>query len=111
MIEVGSVYHVAVAIRDASGQPASPASAELTVTLPDLSTVSVPVSLPAVDGVVRADYVPTVAGLHRWRLMTSAPTTARSDAFVVVDDVLAGVRRIERRQGAPEHLGGRHHGR
>lgn len=85
MNDLGDVVQVAVAIRDSAGTLTSPATAVLTVTLPDLSTVTPVVSLPpAVTGIVRVDYPTTAAGLHRWRLVTTAPVTATSDAFNVV---------------------------
>lgn len=83
MIDLGSVYQVAVDVADASGTPANPATATLTITLPDGSTVSPSVPTPTVTGQVRVDYVPSQAGRHVWRLVTSGPTTAYADVFDV----------------------------
>ncbi|MFJ2004814.1 hypothetical protein [Streptomyces chartreusis] len=84
MLDLGSIYQVAVDVRDAAGVLADPSSATLTITLPDDTTVTPTVPLPsAVAGQLRVDYVTTQAGRHTWRLVTASPTTAYTDVFDV----------------------------
>ncbi|MGW1961825.1 head-tail connector protein [Streptomyces sp. NPDC001935] len=83
MIDLGAVYQVAVDVVDASGAPANPADATLTIILPDGTTVSPAVPAPAATGQVRVDYVTAQAGRHVWRLVTAGPTTAYADVFDV----------------------------
>ncbi|MFF2383764.1 head-tail connector protein [Streptomyces sp. NPDC058108] len=82
---------MAVDVADASGAPADPASADLTITLPDGSTVSPAVPTPATTGQVRVDYVTSQAGRHVWRLVTSGPTTAYADVFDVQPEMPVGI--------------------
>ncbi|MEH0552581.1 hypothetical protein [Streptomyces sp. B21-101] len=83
MIDLGAVYQVAVDVADSSGIPADPASATLTIMLPDGTTVSPAVPAPTSTGQVRVDYVTAQAGRHVWRLVTTSPTTAYADVFDV----------------------------
>ncbi|MET9123012.1 head-tail connector protein [Streptomyces sp. NPDC004528] len=83
MIDLGSVYQVAVDVADATGAPADPASADLTIVLPDGTTVSPAVPTPTTTGQVRVDYVTTQPGRHVWRLLTTGPVTAYADVFDV----------------------------
>lgn len=83
MIDLGAVYQVAVDVADASGAPANPDDATLTIILPDGTTVSPAVPAPTTTGQVRVDYVTVQAGRHVWRLVTTGPTTAYADVFDV----------------------------
>jgi hypothetical protein len=83
VIDLGAVYQVAVDVADASGAPANPDSATLTITLPDGTTVTPAVPAPTSTGKVRVDYLTVQAGRHMWRLVTSGPTTAYADVFDV----------------------------
>jgi uncharacterized phiE125 gp8 family phage protein len=83
VIDLGAVYQVAVDVADASGAPADPADATLTIILPDGSTISPAVPAPTTTGQVRVDYVTAQAGRHVWRLVTAGPTTAYADVFDV----------------------------
>jgi hypothetical protein len=83
VIDLGAVYQVAVDVADASGTPTNPSSADLTIILPDGTTVSPGVPAPTTTGQVRVDYVTAQAGQHVWRLVTSGPTTAYADVFDV----------------------------
>jgi hypothetical protein len=84
VIDLGSVYQVAVDVRDPSGQLADPASATLTITLPDGTTETPAVVLPPPStGQLRVEYTPAQAGRYVWRMVTSAPTTAYTDIFDV----------------------------
>ncbi|MCM1972326.1 hypothetical protein [Streptomyces sp. G1] len=84
MIDLGSVYQVAVDVRDADGTLTDPVSATLTITLPDGTTVTPAVPLPSsTPGELRVDYVTSQAGRHTWRLVTTSPTTAYTEVFDV----------------------------
>jgi len=84
MIDVGDVYRVAVDVRDADGTLTNPATAELTITLPDGSTVTPPVPLPPAEtGRLVVDYPTVQVGRHVYRLVTTGPVTAHSDVFDV----------------------------
>lgn len=92
MIDLGSVFQVAVDVLDASGALTNPSSATLTLTLPDGSTLTPAVPLPpAATGKLRVDYVTTQVGRHAWRMVTSNPTTAYSDVFDVRPAVPTGI--------------------
>lgn len=92
MIDLGSVYQVAVDVLDASGTLVNPSSATLTVTLPDGTTVAPAVTLPpATPGKLRVDYVTTMAGRHVWRVVTANPTTAYADVFDVQPATPVGI--------------------
>jgi hypothetical protein len=92
VIDLGSVYQVAVDVLNASGTLTDPSSATLTITLPDGSTLTPAVPLPSTTaGKVRVDYVTTQVGRHAWRMVTSNPTTAYSDVFDVRPAVPAGI--------------------
>ena len=92
MLDLGSIYQVAVDVRDAAGALADPSSADLTITLPDGSTLTPAVPLPSTTaGKLRVDYVTTQVGRHAWRMVTSNPTTAYSDVFDVRPAVPVGI--------------------
>jgi hypothetical protein len=91
MLDLGSVYQVAVDVVDASGAPVNPGSADLTIILPDGTTVSPAVPTPTTTGQVRVDYVTAQAGRHVWRLVTSGPTTAYADVFDVQPAIPVGI--------------------
>lgn len=91
MIDLGSVYQVAVDVADASGVLVNPGSATLTITLPDGTIVSPAVPTPTTTGKVRVDYVTAQAGRHVWRLVTSGPTTAYADVFDVRPAIPGGI--------------------
>jgi hypothetical protein len=83
VIDLGAVYQVAVDVADASDAPTNPSSADLTIMLPDGTTISPGVPVPTTIGQVRVDYVTAQTGRHVWRLVTSGPTTAYADVFDV----------------------------
>ena len=85
MIDLGSVYQVAVDVVDASGAPANPDTATLTITLPDDSTVTPAVPAPTTAGQLRVNYTTTQAGRHLWRMVTTNPITAYTEVFDVRD--------------------------
>jgi uncharacterized phiE125 gp8 family phage protein len=84
MIDLGDVHRITVAVRDPDGVLADPATATLTVTLPDGTTTSPAVSLPPdATGQLVVDFATTQAGRHAWRMVTTGPATAYSDVFDV----------------------------
>ena len=83
MIDLGDPYQIAVAIRDSGGTLTDPATATLTITLPDLTAVTPTVPAPTETGILRIDYPTVQAGPHRWRLTTTGPVTAHADMFDV----------------------------
>jgi len=86
VIDVGTTYRATLSVYDASGALADPLSASVTITLPDGSTASPPVTLPpVVTGKLTADYVTTQAGLHKVAWVTGTPGTAAVDYFSVRD--------------------------
>jgi hypothetical protein len=85
VIDLGDIYQVAVAIRDADGTLTDPATATLTITLPDGTAVTPTVPAPTETGILRIDYPTAQAGMHRWRLVTTGPVTAYADVFDVRD--------------------------
>lgn len=84
MIDLGDVYQVAVDIYSAGGVLTDPATATLTITLPDGTTATPAVSLPSsTAGQLRVDYTTTMAGRHSYRMVTTVPATAHTGVFDV----------------------------
>jgi hypothetical protein len=84
VIDLGDVYRIRVPVRDPGGTLVSPASATLTITLPDGTTTTPAVSLPPADeGIVIVDYPTAQAGRHQFVLSTLNPQTAFRDVFDV----------------------------
>lgn len=84
MIDLGDVYRIRVPVRTPDGTLTSPASATLTITLPDGSTATPSVSLPPEQtGIVIVDYPTVQAGRHQFVLATANPQTAFRDVFDV----------------------------
>jgi hypothetical protein len=86
---LGQPVPLAVAITDATGSAADATTVALTVTLPDLTTVSPTISHPS-TGNYTALYTPTSPGVHRvhW-VATGSNASAYSDMFNV-DPQLSG---------------------
>lgn len=83
MLDIGDVY-VAVlpTLLNASGVPVNAANVTLVITLPDGTTVSVPVTNPpAVTGSYTADYTITQAGRHTLVWTTTNPASAYTDVL------------------------------
>jgi len=84
MIDLGQVYEATLSVTDASGAPANPLSAVLTITLPDGTAVTPAVTLPpATTGLLVVDYPTVQAGLHKASWVTTGPGTAAVDYFSV----------------------------
>lgn len=84
MIDLGSVYGVAVDVFDADGDLANPVTATLEIGLPDGTTAAPTVPLPPADtGKLRYPYVTGLAGRHTVRVVTTNPVTVYTDEFDV----------------------------
>lgn len=81
--DLGDVATLTTEIRDANGVLANAGAVVLTVTLPDLTTVTPAVTNPS-TGNYRSDYTPLVSGLYRVRwVATGLNASATTDAFDV----------------------------
>jgi hypothetical protein len=84
MIDLGDVYRIRVPVRTPDGALISPASATLTITLPDGTTATPSVTLPTAEtGIAIVDYPTVQAGRHQFVLTTTDPQTAYRDVFDV----------------------------
>jgi len=84
VIDLGDVYRIRVPVKDPAGTLDSPATATLTVTLPDGTTATPAVTLPPAEtGIVIVDYPTVQAGRHQFVLTTTDPQTAFRDVFDV----------------------------
>lgn len=84
--DVGDSVPIAVNVYDSSTPPVltNASVVTLTITLPDGTTVNPSVTNPpSVTGQYRVTYVPTVEGRFAWRFVTTTPSTAYQDVFVV----------------------------
>jgi hypothetical protein len=83
-LEVGQVYEATLDVTNASGVLTNPATATLTITLPDATTTSPSITLPpAVTGHLICDYLTVQAGIHKAAWVTTTPGTAKTDYFTV----------------------------
>lgn len=78
-VPLGALYPITVEVRNAAGVLTSPSTKTLTITLPDLSTVTP--TLTDTGGLLTYDYPTTAAGRHTWRVVTTGPVTAKAGAF------------------------------
>lgn len=82
--DLGDTVGIGVTVRDAASAPTNATTITLTVTLPDGTTANPAVANPpSVMGEYGVDYVPTIPGHYRWRLVTTGPTTALTGSFDV----------------------------
>lgn len=83
MIDTGQVYRITYTIKS---QASPPATATLTITLPDGTTTSPAVGTGAASGadwLITYDYATVQAGLHKAAWTTTSPGTAGTDYFNV----------------------------
>jgi hypothetical protein len=79
-LEVGQAYEAGLEVRNKAGQLTTPATAVLTVTLPDGTVQAPAITLPpAAEGELLCDFVLTQAGLHKFSWLTTGPNTAKTD--------------------------------
>jgi hypothetical protein len=103
VIDFGALYPAAIDVRDDSGALVNPATATLTITLPDNSTVTPTIQLPpAVTGKLRYAYPTTQAGLHVARWVTTEPVAPYTDVFDVAPEIPPSIISLA---DAKQHLG------
>lgn len=83
MISAGAQYPIAFDVLDASGTLVHAATATLTITLPDGTTVSPAITDAAVPGQYRLAYQTTMPGRYSAHAVTTGPVTAWDDEFDV----------------------------
>lgn len=82
MYDLSDLVPLTVQILDADGLPTTAGTVVLTVTLPDGSTATPTVVSPAV-GTYATDYLPTQAGRHIARWVSTVPNSSFTDVFDV----------------------------
>lgn len=83
---LGQPVPLGYAVTDDTGQAASPATAVLTITKPDGTTVTPTITEdPVTVGLFEVDYLPTVVGPHAAVFVTTGPQGAQATSFLVVD--------------------------
>lgn len=81
---LGGTVPLSFLVTDSSGDAASPATATLTVTLPDGTTATPSITEDAdTTGLFELDYVPSSAGAYSAVLVTTSPAWADAVAFLV----------------------------
>jgi hypothetical protein len=86
VIDTGQVYHATLTVKDIDGNLVNASAITLTITLPDGSATTPPVTNPpAITGQYSADYTTTQAGLHKAAWVTTSPGSAATDYFNVRD--------------------------
>lgn len=80
--DLGDTVPIGVAIRNAADALVNPSTIVLTITLPD-GTTATPTPVNDSTGLYSVLYVPTQAGRHLVRWVTTTPNTAHTDAFDV----------------------------
>ena len=82
--DIADSVPIAWDVRDANGDPVNASTATLTITKPDGTTEAPAVANPpAVTGQYRVTYIPAAEGVYAWRAVTTGPSTAFQDVFVV----------------------------
>ena len=91
MIDLGDVYPLTIDITDTDGNAANATTVVLTITLPDLTTVTPVVSNPTV-GRYQVDYATVQAGRHvaRW-VATGTNAGAYVETFHVTESAPRGI--------------------
>ncbi|MFB6771141.1 hypothetical protein [Streptomyces sp. NPDC056337] len=85
--DLGATVRLTGECRDPGGTLASAATAVVTVTLPDATTVTPAVTeTPDTPGKYQADYVSTTPGRHAVRWVWTEPAAAYTDVFDVQDE-------------------------
>jgi hypothetical protein len=82
LYELGDTIPLGTVIRNAAGTAVDPSTIALTVTLPDATSAS-PTPVHAATGTYTYDYVPTQAGRHVARWVSTTPSAAFTDTFDV----------------------------
>lgn len=92
-LTVGSQIRLSYKVRDASGVLVNPATASLTISLPDRTTVVNvnPTLPPAQTGIIYYDYTTTQPGPHTVAWNTTAPITADTSSFYIDPATYPGI--------------------
>lgn len=102
MIDVGDVYELAVSNEDLAIDPDNTTAPTLTITLPDQTVVTPPVTTGPTSGTWSSIYLTTQAGRHvaRWARITSVGGFSQTDVFNVAhgDEMLISL------EGAKSYL-------
>lgn len=86
MADLGDLIPLGVQVRDEDGEPVNAQTVTLTITKPDGTVQSVPVTNPPADtGEYTINYVPVDEGRYLVRWQTTNPTAAFTDSFDVRD--------------------------
>jgi hypothetical protein len=94
-LEAGQVYEATLDVYNASGVLTNPATATLTIILPDGTTTSPAITLPpAVTGHLIYDYLTVQTGVHKFAWVTTSPGTAQTD-YVTVRAFVSLISRAE----------------
>lgn len=93
MIDLGGEYLAAFDVYDDNGNPANPATAVLTITLPDgtLADTSGLALPPTETGKLRFPYTTVQAGRHLVRWVTTGPARAQADVLDVAPAVSTSI--------------------
>jgi hypothetical protein len=84
--DLGDTVRLQATCTDPGGVPATAGTALLTVTLPDGTTTTPVVPVPATTGQYTVDYATTQAGRHAVRWLFTTPASAFTDAFDVREE-------------------------
>ena len=82
MIDLGDTVPLAINVTDVNGNPVNASTVTLTITQPDGSTTTPGTTNPQ-TGEYTCQFVPTMAGRHQIRWVTTNPATAYTDIFHV----------------------------
>lgn len=83
---LGQPVPLAYAVTDDAGEATSPATAVLTITKPDGTTVTPTITEdPATVGLFTLDYLPATVGPYAAVFVTTGPPGAQASAFLVAD--------------------------
>ena len=83
--DLGDMVTLAVNVRNAAGTLTAPSALVCTITLPD-GTSATPTVTTLAAGQYTTDYLPTQAGWHAVRWVSTSPTNAYTDSFTVYSD-------------------------
>ena len=99
--DLGATARLTGECRDPGGALVTAATAVVTVTLPDGTTVTPAVTETATTGIYQADYPTTVPGRHTVRWVWTTPAHAYTDVFDVSDEAPPAILSLA---AAREHL-------
>lgn len=86
MTALGALQPIAWDVRDEGGALVTASTVTLTITLPDGTTATPPVPVPAIAGQYRVAWPTTMAGRHTAVAVTTGPVTVYDTEFDVDDE-------------------------